>query len=120
MNAQEMTFGIEIETHQPADCPVAVGPHGRGYPITQLRNAWLADGDPSIASGRGRKPCEFVSPVFQGSAGLRQLIADIQTIKSLGAQVNASCGFHIHVGFDKNDDAPSPPRLSPQNQIFYR
>jgi hypothetical protein len=47
--------------------------------------------------------CEFVSPKFKGVDGMRQLIADIQTIKSLGARVNSSCGLHIHVGFNRAD-----------------
>lgn len=102
MNAAEITFGIEIETTIPAGTLV-IGPHGAGRPIPQLRGEWLADADPSIRRSRGREACEFVSPVFKGVAGLRQLIADLQTIKSLGAQVNASCGLHIHVGFNKND-----------------
>ncbi len=103
MNVSEITFGIEIETTIPADAPVQVGPHGAGLPVPQLRGEWLADNDPSIRAGRGRRKCEFVSPVFKGAEGLRQLIADIQTIKALGATVNDSCGIHIHVGFDKTD-----------------
>lgn len=103
MNANEITFGLEVEGTIPADAPFTVGPHGNGHPIPQLRNEWLADGDPSIHAGRNRRPCEFVSPVYRGVEGLRQLLADLATIKSLGAEVNASCGLHIHVGFDKSN-----------------
>jgi hypothetical protein len=103
MNASEITFGIEIETTIPMDSPIRVGPHGRGLRVPQLRNEWLADGDPSIRTGNGRRACEFVSPVFRGAEGLQQLLTDIEAIKALGAEVNASCGLHIHVGFDRSN-----------------
>jgi hypothetical protein len=51
----------------------------------------------------GHVPCEFVSGVYRGTAGLVQLAADVRAIKALGARVNQSCGLHIHVGFDKSD-----------------
>jgi hypothetical protein len=101
MNASDITFGIEIETTIPAGT-IAVGPHGQGYDIPQLPG-WKADRDPSIRRSRGRDACEFVSPVFKGADGLRRLIADLRTIKAMGATVNGSCGLHIHVGFDKSN-----------------
>jgi len=101
MNAAEITFGIEIETTIPAGT-IAVGPHGAGYDIPQLPG-WKADGDPSIRRSRGRVACEFVSPVYKGAEGLRQLVADVAAIKAMGATVNASCGLHVHVGFDRAD-----------------
>ncbi len=104
MTANDLTFGIEIETTIPTGA-IAVGPHGNGCPVPQLRGEWLADADPSIRRTAGRTGCEFVSPVFKGAEGLRQLIADIATIRAMGATVNASCGLHIHVGFDKSDAA---------------
>jgi hypothetical protein len=102
MNINDLTFGIEIETHIP-EGRLTVGGHGCGRPIPELRNAWKADADPSILAPAGRVKCEFVSPVFQGPEGLRQLLADLETIRAIGAQVNGSCGIHIHVGFDKTD-----------------
>jgi len=101
MNANQMTFGIEIETTIAVNTLV-VGPHGRGYAIPQIPG-WKADNDPSISAGYGRMACEFVSPIYTGSEGLAALLSDIAKIKSLGAQVNASCGLHIHVGFDRNN-----------------
>ena len=87
MNAADITFGIELETTLPAGV-IAVGPHGAGLPIAQLPG-WKADRDPSIRARNGRVACEFVSPVFKGAAGLRQMIADIETIKAMGATVNS-------------------------------
>lgn len=101
MNATELTFGIEIEATIPAGL-IDVGPHGSGRPIAQLPG-WKADRDPSIAAGPGRQACEFVSPVYRGSEGLAQLVADIRAIKAMGAEVNASCGLHVHVGFDRSN-----------------
>ncbi|MBA3776945.1 MAG: amidoligase family protein [Betaproteobacteria bacterium] len=103
MNAAEITFGIEIETTIPGGT-IAVGPHGAGAEIPQLPG-WKADRDPSIRRSGGRVACEFVSPVFKGADGLRKLIADVRAIKALGATVNASCGLHIHIGFDKTNSA---------------
>jgi hypothetical protein len=104
INVNEMTFGVEIETHIPRG-RLAVGPHRHGYPIPELRNEWKADRDPSIRDfdGRTREACEFVSGIFKGEAGLAQLLQDLATIKSFGAAVNSSCGLHIHVGFDKSN-----------------
>lgn len=101
MNASEITFGIEIETTIPAGL-IVVGPHGVGSDVPQLPG-WKADSDPSIRAGRGRVACEFVSPVYRGAEGLRKLIADIATIKAMGARVNGSCGLHVHVGFDRSN-----------------
>src|SRR5262249_7792792 len=99
VNLQELTFGIEIETTIPASSPVNVGHPGQAAAVPQLRGEWKADRDPSIRCRSGQKQCEFVSPVFKGTEGLKQLVADVATIKSLGATVNESCGLHIHVGF---------------------
>jgi ribosomal protein L21E len=104
MDVQEITFGVEIETTIPHGAlSVGVGPHGCGTPIPELPG-WVADRDPSICvRARGHEPCEFVSPVFRGTAGLKQLLADLAVIRSKGAKVNESCGLHIHVGFDKSN-----------------
>jgi len=101
MNANEMTFGVEIEATIPAGV-IAVGPHGQGLPIPQLPG-WKADRDPSIRAGHGRVACEFVSPVYTGSEGLALFVRDVEAIKALGASVNRTCGLHIHVGFNKQD-----------------
>src|SRR4051794_18000664 len=111
MNVEDLTFGVEIETTLPRGT-VAVGYHGQGAPIPQLRGEWKADADPSISvQTSGHVACEFVSPVFRGAAGLKQLLADLAVIKAMGATVNASCGLHVHVGFDKAGDPNALARL---------
>lgn len=103
INVNDLTFGIEIETTIPAGA-CEVGGHGMGRPVPQLGGRWLADADPSIrVTIPGHVKCEFVSPVFKGEEGLKQLLADLAVIRSMGAAVNASCGLHIHVGFNKRD-----------------
>ena len=100
----EMTFGIEIESHLPSESPIQVGCHGAGNSIdSHGLPGWKADGDPSIRAPHGRKACEFVSPIYKGSDGLAQFIRDLATIRNMGAKVNRSCGLHIHVGFDHAD-----------------
>lgn len=101
MQVQEITFGVEIETTIPAGT-ISVGPHGFGTAIVAIPG-WKADNNPSIHAVAGRQACEFVSPIFRGTEGLRQLLADLAKIRAMGAKVNPSCGLHIHVGFDKSD-----------------
>lgn len=102
MNAAEITFGVEIETHIPYGV-CHVGGHGSGNQVPWLPAGWLADGDPSIRPPRGRQGCEFVSPVLKGAEGLRQLVEVVAEIKRRGGKVNDSCGIHVHVGFDKRN-----------------
>ena len=102
MNANELTFGVEIETTIPVGT-CTVGGHGCGLQVPWLPEGWLADHDPSIHASNGRRACEFVSPVLKGAEGVRQLIAAIKTISEKGGQVNQSCGLHVHVGFDRSD-----------------
>jgi hypothetical protein len=102
MNANEITFGVEIEAVIPASANIVVGPHGSGTLIPSLPG-WKADRDPSIRARAGYIACEFVSPKLVGADGMRKLVADIAAIKAMGAKVNASCGFHVHVGFDRSN-----------------
>lgn len=100
--AENFTFGIEIETHMPVGS-VLPGSHGCGRQVDWLPEGWLADRDPSISCRSDRTACEFVSPVLRGADGVRQVLAVIRKIKAMGGKVNASCGLHVHVGFDKAD-----------------
>lgn len=103
MNADEMTFGVEIETTMPIGS-VQVGGHGCGIQVAWLPAGWLADRDPSIIFDPATQvQCEFVSPVLKGAAGIRQVCEVVRKIKSMGGRVNDSCGIHVHVGFNKAD-----------------
>jgi hypothetical protein len=74
--------------------------------VPWLPAGWLADADPSIVPpNSGRFGVEFVSPILDGADGLRQLHAVVAEIKARGGQVNASCGLHVHIDFDKSNKA---------------
>jgi len=105
VNVEEMTFGVEIETSIPYASLNAVGGHGRGLQVEWLPAGWLADADPSIRPESGHRGCEFVSPVLKGREGVRQLIDAVRMIVAKGGKVNASCGLHVHVGFNKRNAA---------------
>jgi hypothetical protein len=103
MSASEFTFGVEIETHVPA-ATVAIGHyhHGLTQQLAGLEG-WETSRDCSIQAPPGREGCEFVSPILRGAEGLAKLVKAIATINALGAKVNASCGVHVHVGWDGDE-----------------
>jgi hypothetical protein len=103
VDANEMTFGVKIETHMPHGALAYVGGHGAGVQVEWLPAGWLADRDPSISAGPGRQACEFVSPVLKGKEGVRQLLDVVRLIVEKGGKVNSSCGLHVHVGFNKRN-----------------
>ncbi len=115
----EIWFGVEIETMIPTNSGVAVGGYHRGVAVTGGRSVstglviaapklaprdrvdvgtWHADRDGSIRCEAGFQACEFVSPILRGEAGLANLCAMLEFIRTIGGQVNASCGLHITIG----------------------
>lgn len=117
--AAHIEFGVEIETMIPADSGIPVGGYHRGNPVVTgldkvtrslltapvLPNSavisvptWRADRDASIQCDPGYVPCEFVSPILRGEAGLTNLRQMLEFIRGIGGQVNRSCGLHITVG----------------------
>lgn len=95
-------WAVEIETHVPPGVTPR-GSHGCGVQVPWLPAGWKADADPSIRALPGRVGVEFVSPVFEGAAGVAALKAAVAEIKARGGRVNDSCGVHVHVDFDKRD-----------------
>lgn len=104
MNASELTFGVEIETTIPAGTMMVGSYHGDTQ-AAGLPSGWTAQYDGSTWAGASRVACEFVSPVLRGAEGLRQVVEVVAMLNRLGAKVNASCGLHVHVGFDRRDEA---------------
>lgn len=104
MNANEITFGIEIETHIPAGA-LPVGSYYSGAPVHGLPEGWVAKQDGSIQAPAGRQGCEFVSPVLKGDDGIRQILAVVAKLNEIGAKVNASTGLHVHVGWSGDSHA---------------
>jgi hypothetical protein len=104
MNANDLTFGIEIETHIPRGA-FHVGAYHIGAQVPGLPQGWKAMRDGSIAAPAGREGCEFVSPVLKGEAGIAQVIEVVARLNAMGAKVNASTGFHVHVGWGGDEAA---------------
>jgi hypothetical protein len=104
MNANEMTFGIEIETHVAAG-QVEIGSYyaGRTSHLVGLEG-WKLKSDSSIQAPPTRSGCEFVSPVLRGEEGIKSVVRAVAKINELGAKVNGSCGVHIHVGWTGTDE----------------
>lgn len=100
MNATEMTFGIEIECFVPRDA-VAAGSYHHGVQVPELPEGWNAQTDGSLHTRkRGYKGVEIVSPKLQGIEGIRQVQTVCRWLNSIGATVNNTCGFHVHVGWN--------------------
>lgn len=104
---ETMTFGIELEITLPIILAgqIHVGGRHRGIQIPGLPEGWNGQGDCSIRAGRGRFGIEVVSPVLRGADGIRQIIAVCRQLNEWGAKVNDSCGFHVHIGFDRTNTA---------------
>jgi len=102
MNANELTFGVEIECYVPVNS-FPIGAYHRGVQIAALPPGWNAQHDGSLYTRRrGFEAVEIVSPILTGADGMRQVKAAVQYLKSLGATVNARCGFHVHIGVGQN------------------
>jgi hypothetical protein len=112
MRANEMTFGVELETFIPPNSGIRVGGYHSGHEINvrdprlTALNGWRAEYDSSIAAASNHEPCEFISPVLCGHDGMRKLVAAVTAIKDVvKAKVNSSCGVHVHVGFPRDPEA---------------
>lgn len=105
MDANEMTFGIEIETCLPCGL-VRVGGYHCGAAIPGLPTGWNAQRDCSIRPDTAdMMGVEVVSPVLKGADGLRQILAVCAWLKNSGAKVNESTGFHVHIGWAGDAEA---------------
>jgi len=102
--ADAYTFGIEIECLVPTAAIVrlgiSIGSYHHGYPLpAPFPQGWTAEHDATIHTQRSDETSvEIVSPVLRGAAGIEQVKQVAQTLRGLEAQVNCSCGFHVHVG----------------------
>lgn len=106
INVNEIGFGIEIETHVPANA-TPIGHYHNGVQVPWLPSGWKAERDGSIAVPQTRNPrraCEFVSPILKGEAGLAEVKTAVEAIKARGAKVNRSCGVHVTVSFPAGND----------------
>ncbi len=81
MQADQIFFGVELESTIPAHDDTPIGPYHHGTQVPWLPEGWKAERDGSIrALVPGRKGCEFVSPKLRGAAGLREVEEAVDAI----------------------------------------
>ena len=97
--AAEITFGCEIECYLPRGS-VRVGNYHAGIEIGgRFPAGWNAQRDGSLhTSLPNYEGVEIVSPVLRGREGLEQVRKVAALLEEMGARVNASAGFHVHLG----------------------
>ena len=113
--AASIQWGIELETRIPANSGIAVGGYHRGHAVRVGLDAttglplnapsfngecWRGERDGSIRCDANQSPCEFVSPILHGEAGVEHLVKFVGWLNAIGASVNHSCGCHITVGIE--------------------
>jgi hypothetical protein len=114
IGANQLTFGVEIETIAPAsavaESGLRIGSYRRGIQVPYLPQGWTSECDGSIRA-EGGHACEIVSPVLQGAEGLAQVAEVLRTLQAKGHRVNASCGVHVHVGWKRTWSSDALARL---------
>lgn len=104
MNANELTFGVEIETvvsyEAAASNGLQIGAYHVGTQVPYLPAGWTAQRDSSLYGNSGETDCEIVSPVLKGADGLLEVLQAVRTLEAKGHRVNKTCGIHVHVGWD--------------------
>jgi hypothetical protein len=115
MNASDLTFGIEIETTiSPTTAGInglRVGTYYDGIQVPYLPAGWVAKHDGSIHGENGRIGCEIVSPVLKGAEGLAHAEDVCRILEEKGHRVNATCGVHVHVGWNPQTPSSALARL---------
>ena len=96
------TIGVEIECFGFNKSVVREALMGKGvesietgYNHDDQKTAYKLGHDGSIS---GSQPCEVVSPILRN---LKSLKTVCEVINENGAQVNRSCGLHVHIGAAK-------------------
>jgi len=102
VDVNEITFGVEIECYLPHGSIARVGGYHRGIQIDWAPQGWNAQRDGSLdRAPRGYEGVEIVSGILRGADGLREVKFVVEQLRRLDAKVNATCGFHVHVGFPR-------------------
>ena len=115
MNANDLTFGVEIETVAPQSAVqnrgLRIGAYRHGIQVPYLPAGWTAEKDGSIQHGPSGLACEIVSPILRGAEGLAQVAEVVRTLEAMGHTVNRSCGVHCHIGWRPEFSAQALARL---------
>ena len=107
MNANEMTYGIEIECTIPGhiitERGIRIGGYHNGIQVPGFPEGWTAESDSSIRPAAGMVAVEVVSPVLKGPDGLKQVMEVCDKLKSWARRVLLGLqGCHVHVGFRRD------------------
>jgi hypothetical protein len=95
------TFGVEIEAYGVTRAALLAELRAQGLEAQDetynhsTRPHWKIVGDGSV---NGANAFELVSPVLRGLEGLADLERACRALNACGAQVNNSCGLHVHLG----------------------
>lgn len=109
VNAEDFTFGVEIECAVPTasviEHDLRPGGYHRGYVQDAFRRIglhdWVIQSDSSLRFQGAFTPMEVTSPILRGVEGVAQVIKMVEFLREIGAKVNASCGLHVTVGHEK-------------------
>lgn len=107
-SAQGFTFGIEIETMMPNSLlgEITIGQYHRGWTIPTGKagfpgTGWQVMRDGSLSTTLStHTPAEFVAPILRGREGMEEVLAVANWMETQGFKTNASCGTHVHVGYE--------------------
>ena len=105
IDVNQITFGCEFEVCIPDETPIRVGSYHDGIQVNSLPDGWNAQRDCSIQAPLNHQGVEVVSPILKGADGLRQIKAVCDWLNAIGAKVNRSTGFHVHVGWAASREA---------------
>ena len=99
ITASDRRFGIEVECLIPDDYrgSFPMGSYHAGSQIPWGPSGWNTQSDGSIHTVPGYVAAEIVSPPLSGEDGLVQVVFMMDKLSEIGAKVNKSCGFHIHI-----------------------
>ena len=98
---QPVTFGVEIECYNVNKYDLMNEVRTKGVEI-QSEGYNHRDNEVyfkivSDASIRGDMAAEVVSPILKGKEGLDSLKKVCESLNTIGAKVNKSCGLHVHL-----------------------
>lgn len=98
--AGSFTFGIEIECLVPNSARLPIGTYSNPREIRNgFPEGWQIKTDSTVSTTmRNYRGIEIVSPILKGIDGLDQLKQVTDKLDEMGARVNRTCGFHVHVG----------------------
>jgi hypothetical protein len=90
-----LKYGVELEMNVPHG---SYSRYGGGYAGTfAVPDGWSFRRDGSLSANSGMNAVELVSPILEGSSGMRQVREVCRGLAAGGAKVNATCGLHVHI-----------------------